>query len=57
MPDIVMCKGNDCPLKHDCHRYKAKPNRFWQAYYINIPFQKDKGKCHKYWPMDKYTNV
>jgi hypothetical protein len=57
MPAIVMCKGTDCPLKNDCHRYNAKPNRFWQAYYIYIPFKKEKGMCHKYWPIDKYTNV
>jgi hypothetical protein len=57
MPDITMCRGNDCPLKHDCHRYKAKPDKMWQAYFTNIPFEKDKGKCDKYWPIDKYTNV
>lgn len=54
MADIEMCKGYNCPLRHDCHRFNAKPNKEWQIYYRNIPYDKDKGKCDKYWPIDNF---
>jgi hypothetical protein len=56
MADIEMCRGHECPLKHDCHRYNAKPSED-QSYIENPPYEKDKGRCEMYWPIDKYTNV
>lgn len=32
MPDITMCKSEDCPLKKKCYRHEAKPSKFWQSY-------------------------
>lgn len=31
MPDITMCTGN-CPVKENCYRYMAVPNRYGQSY-------------------------
>jgi hypothetical protein len=40
MPDITMCKNNNCPMKNDCYRYTAIPNAY-QSYSL---FEFDK-KC------------
>ena len=32
MPDMQMCKNEDCPKKNKCFRYIAEPNKHWQAY-------------------------
>lgn len=32
MPDISMCKNEDCPLKESCYRYMATPNIPYQSY-------------------------
>ena len=45
MPDITMCEGKDCPLKETCYRYTAKPSEFRQSYFINSPYDKEKGEC------------
>jgi hypothetical protein len=47
-PDITMCKGGDCPLRDNCHRYLAKPYRVGQSYCAIVPY-KD-GECKYYWP-------
>ena len=31
MPDIAMCTGN-CPVKENCYRYMAEPNKYGQTY-------------------------
>lgn len=31
MPDITMCTGN-CPVKENCYRYMAEPNKYGQTY-------------------------
>ena len=33
MPDITMCAEDDCPRRHKCYRYMAKPNTPWQSYF------------------------
>ena len=43
MPDISMCKGNECPLKETCYRYKANPDHY-QSYFVDIPLKED-GTC------------
>lgn len=48
MPDIAMCKGDDCPLKEKCYRYLAKPDHY-QSYFM-IPPYKD-GKCDHFWEV------
>ena len=47
MPDITMCKGNNCPHKEGCYRYTAKPDELAQSYFVNPPI-KD-GKCDYFW--------
>lgn len=54
MPDISMCNGNDCPLKEDCYRYKAKPSKFRQSYFFTPPY---KGTdCEYFWPTNEDKN-
>ena len=48
MPDITMCKGNDCPLKENCYRYKAKPCEY-QSYFMEAPYKDD--DCSHYLEM------
>jgi len=38
MPDITMCKGDDCPRKFMCWRFTAKPSEFRQAYFQTPPY-------------------
>jgi hypothetical protein len=47
-PDISMCLGGDCPLKHSCHRYAATPSRYMQSYFSDLPVETD-GTCKYYW--------
>jgi len=54
MADITMCEGINCPLRHNCYRVNAIPNEFRQAYFIELPYDKNKGKCSEYWPEDYY---
>lgn len=49
MPDITMCKGNDCKRKDNCYRHVAKPTPHWQSYFVDTPL---KGKdCEYYLPV------
>jgi hypothetical protein len=53
MADISMCINEFCPIKHQCYRYKAVPNEFWQSYGdFNFVITEDNTvKC------DNYINV
>jgi hypothetical protein len=48
MPDIAMCKGDNCPMKEDCYRYTAKPNSY-QSYFTSIPFDAMYRECEHFW--------
>jgi hypothetical protein len=50
MSDITMCDGGKCPLKEKCHRYKAEPNEYRQAYFLEEPFVETKNGviCNHY---------
>ena len=52
MPDITMCKGDDCPLKENCYRCTATPDDLWQSYFINPPYDEEKKECDHYWKTD-----
>lgn len=54
MPDISMCKGENCSLKEHCHRYKATPCEYRQAYFVSPPYVVEFGgdSCDYYWPTD-----
>lgn len=54
MPDITMCTGVGCPLKETCYRYKAKPDEWWQSFFMTPPFEK--GKCEHYWEIRGKNN-
>jgi len=47
MPDITMCKGDDCIQKCNCYRYTAKPAPQRQSYFTEPPFNID--GCESYW--------
>lgn len=49
MPDITMCKGDGCPMRETCYRYKAKANDCWQSWFANVPYDEESGKCDHYW--------
>lgn len=54
MPDITMCKNEQCIIKNDCYRYTAKPDRI-QSYAMFIPVG---GKCDYFWENEKtYKNI
>jgi hypothetical protein len=48
MPDIAMCKGNNCPKKETCYRFTAKPNEPFQTYFVPSPVNKESGNCDEY---------
>lgn len=43
MPDISMCVNEECKRKETCYRYKAKPDKYMQAY------GEFKEPCDHYW--------
>lgn len=47
MPDITMCKDNNCLYKEGCYRYMAEPNKFRQSYFSESPREED-GSCNYY---------
>lgn len=48
MPDISMCKNEQCPLKESCYRFKATPCEFRQTYGL---FNHEDGDCKYYWEL------
>ena len=53
MPDIAMCKNNDCPIKEDCYRYTAIADEYWQAY---AEFEYKDG-CDYFWRNTRKTSA
>lgn len=45
MPDITMCLGNGCPMKEQCYRYRAVPNKIQS--YMHAPHVGS--ECSMYW--------
>ena len=50
MPDITMCKGDNCPKKENCYRYTAPVNEYRQSYFFDTPIKED-GTCEHYWEV------
>lgn len=48
MPDISMCKFEECGKKQTCYRYIAKPSEYRQSYFMGMPPHTD-GTCDFYW--------
>lgn len=57
MSDIIMCKGNNCPLIKNCYRYLAKKG-IRQSYFVNIPYDKELKLCKYFWKIknNEYGN-
>ena len=53
MADITMCRDEECKLKEECYRYKAKPNEYGQSYFTKSPKVKKMGgyDCEYFWRM------
>ena len=50
MPDIAMCKDNQCPAKSECYRHKASgtvPTERMQAY-SGFAHNPEKGRCNSF---------
>jgi len=54
MPDIAMCKGDNCPLKEKCYRFIARPSEYGQTWFTEPPI-KD-GECDRFWDATKLIN-
>ena len=58
--DITHCRGIDCPVKDTCYRYIAYQDAAKNDIgYISVLIQnkeeiEKEGKCHIYWPTEKY---
>lgn len=55
MPDITMCDGDDCPMKHTCWRYEAPPTPGRQSYFAAPPYKTDDDgnvTCEYFSPME-----
>jgi hypothetical protein len=50
MADIAMCSGHNCPIKEDCWRFMAPPERF-QSYFGTPPFTEE--GCDYFWDMNE----
>lgn len=53
MPDISMCPGTNCPLREDCYRYQAKPDKYYQSYFTEVPYDDFHKDCDFYWKMEE----
>lgn len=52
--DITMCLGDGCPLKNKCYRHTAKPDEYWQSYFVTPPYSKETSSCDDYWDNTEY---
>lgn len=37
MPDYCMCRGGGCNLRNECFRFRAKPSKGRQSYFLDVP--------------------
>lgn len=45
MPDITMCRDRDCPIRMDCYRFRAIPDRLTQSWFIESPRKPGAARC------------
>lgn len=69
MADITMCFGSGCPLKEQCYRYTAKPDKYRQSYFVGLPYLQlvddngdiidnpDPTQCKQFWDNKTYQNA
>ena len=53
MPDISLCKNEECPRKKSCFRFMAKPKAVWQSYQ---GFNHRNGECEYFIDASKYPH-
>lgn len=54
MPDITMCEGKSCPFAYKCFRARAKPNKYDQCYFCDLPLKFKLGvvpSCEHIWEI------
>jgi hypothetical protein len=54
MADITMCENEDCDLNKLCYRFKAKPDKYRQAYGYFQPVynsETEKVECEYFYPI------
>jgi hypothetical protein len=51
MPDIAMCRGDDCPRKRECYRHRAVPTMRRQS--IMPPPVRADGSCDSFLELRK----
>lgn len=56
MADITKCKGYNCNMKESCYRFIAKDNEYRQAYFSELPINKD-GSCDMYLGKNQLKNI
>ncbi len=56
MPDITMCKGDDCPLKNRCYRLTEKPSER-QSWFELIPYDHYMGGCTHYIKVQRASEI
>ncbi len=49
MPDISMCRDQECPSRETCFRFVATPSPFLQTYGA-FGRRPNEAKCDHYWP-------
>lgn len=54
MPDIAMCKDEECPLNKTCYRYQADPDEDRQSYFAHSPRNVETNECKYYWECCEY---
>lgn len=69
MADITMCFGGGCPMKEQCYRYTAKPDKYRQSYFVGLPYlqlffnngeiieNEDPTQCKQFWDNKKQNNA
>lgn len=49
---MTICTNKDCPIKHTCYTYNAKPFKLWQNYAVYDYFLlDDKVHCYYFSPL------
>ncbi len=49
MPDITMCRDEECVKRATCYRFVAKPSEYWQSWFTESPRNKETDVCGYYW--------
>ncbi len=55
MPDITMCSDETCPMKMECYRYRAIPDKHMQTYFLDSPRKGD--ECDYFTSIKGWGNL